>query len=320
MRFTRKHDICRFQVLVLDPNLIPQYVDVVIGDYLYELQFIVEENVDENNPEPMDMDFGFDDHGGRKDGGDLEKKKDMPLDNDKNKGLNKNAAQQNNTNGSTSQPGNTHQTKDAVDLGVGVMPMEEPCVPDVMGTLTLKATFAELAAIPEARTSDLRRSKRRANNSDEVVLNHASKLKASKDVDIKHAEGENTNTSSFIHFHAEFIHASFSTIGIDLGKDSTSIKDSVIDMKKGDEYRLSETRCTDWKTEVLNKEEKNMADQEEVDTFILNHLCGEIMDEVMDASGDPSDLTTALAKTNKPKSKDRKGLRIKGSKQPNLSR
>jgi len=37
MKFTRKHDICRLQVLVLDPNIIPQFVDVVIGDYLYGL-------------------------------------------------------------------------------------------------------------------------------------------------------------------------------------------------------------------------------------------------------------------------------------------
>lgn len=30
----------------------------MIGDYLYELCFRVEENIDGNNPEPMDMDFG----------------------------------------------------------------------------------------------------------------------------------------------------------------------------------------------------------------------------------------------------------------------
>jgi hypothetical protein len=39
-------------------------VDVVIGDFIYELQFRVEENIDEINPEPMDMDdtsFGEDD-------------------------------------------------------------------------------------------------------------------------------------------------------------------------------------------------------------------------------------------------------------------
>jgi hypothetical protein len=37
MVFTRKHKICRLQVLVLDPNLIPQFVVVVIGNRLYTL-------------------------------------------------------------------------------------------------------------------------------------------------------------------------------------------------------------------------------------------------------------------------------------------
>lgn len=55
--------------MVIDPNLIPQYVDVVIGDYLYELQFRVEENVDANNPEPMDMEQN-DDNGGKEGEGD----------------------------------------------------------------------------------------------------------------------------------------------------------------------------------------------------------------------------------------------------------
>jgi hypothetical protein len=56
MVFTRKHDICRMQVLVLDPNLVPQFVDVVIADYLYTLQFKVGENGEEEEPQPMDMD------------------------------------------------------------------------------------------------------------------------------------------------------------------------------------------------------------------------------------------------------------------------
>jgi hypothetical protein len=56
MVFTRKHEICRLQVPVLDPNLIPQFVEVVIGESLYTLQFWVEENIEDNEPEPMDMD------------------------------------------------------------------------------------------------------------------------------------------------------------------------------------------------------------------------------------------------------------------------
>jgi hypothetical protein len=62
MVFTRKFDRARMQVAVLDPNLIPQIVDVVIGDYLYELKFKVEVAADGEQPMPMDMDhFGAND-------------------------------------------------------------------------------------------------------------------------------------------------------------------------------------------------------------------------------------------------------------------
>jgi hypothetical protein len=56
MVFSRKYEIGQMQVLVLDPNLIPQFVDVVIGDYLYSLQFKVGESGEDGEPQPMDMD------------------------------------------------------------------------------------------------------------------------------------------------------------------------------------------------------------------------------------------------------------------------
>jgi hypothetical protein len=67
MLFTREHGIRRIQVMVIDPNLIPDFVDVVIGDFLYEVQFRVE--IEDNSPHsaPMDMDNKEDDsdaHGG----------------------------------------------------------------------------------------------------------------------------------------------------------------------------------------------------------------------------------------------------------------
>ncbi|PWZ46274.1 hypothetical protein Zm00014a_005638 [Zea mays] len=62
MVFTRKFDRARMQVAVLDPNLIPQFIHVVIGDYLYELKFKVEVAGDGEQPTPMDMDhFGAND-------------------------------------------------------------------------------------------------------------------------------------------------------------------------------------------------------------------------------------------------------------------
>jgi hypothetical protein len=41
--FTKNTGRARMKVVVLDPRLILDYVDVVIGDYVYELQFVVEE-------------------------------------------------------------------------------------------------------------------------------------------------------------------------------------------------------------------------------------------------------------------------------------
>jgi hypothetical protein len=61
--FTRRFDICRLQVLVMNPNLIPQMVNVVIRDNLYELRFRVELNLNGNIPQPMEID-DFQEEGG----------------------------------------------------------------------------------------------------------------------------------------------------------------------------------------------------------------------------------------------------------------
>jgi hypothetical protein len=56
MKFTKILDRLRFQVLVLDPNLIPQSVDVVIGDFIYELHFKVEPEGMQDNDVLLKMD------------------------------------------------------------------------------------------------------------------------------------------------------------------------------------------------------------------------------------------------------------------------
>lgn len=57
MIFTWQHGICRLQVLVVDPNLIPQFVNVVIGDYMDELRFQVEAGGDGTDQTPLPFDF-----------------------------------------------------------------------------------------------------------------------------------------------------------------------------------------------------------------------------------------------------------------------
>uniref|UniRef100_C6JRR7 DUF4283 domain-containing protein n=1 Tax=Sorghum bicolor TaxID=4558 RepID=C6JRR7_SORBI len=54
--FTKNTGRPRMKVAVLDPKLIPTYVDVVIGDFIYELQFAVEVESPTGEPQLVDMD------------------------------------------------------------------------------------------------------------------------------------------------------------------------------------------------------------------------------------------------------------------------
>jgi hypothetical protein len=56
MVFTRRFEVSRLQVMVINPNLIPEVVNVVIGDNLHELKFHVEHQMDSSNPQPMELD------------------------------------------------------------------------------------------------------------------------------------------------------------------------------------------------------------------------------------------------------------------------
>jgi hypothetical protein len=67
MIFTRQYNRARMQVLVLDPSLIPSSVDVVIGDYVYELHFKVESDEMRENSKPLEMEDDSDDIDGMED-------------------------------------------------------------------------------------------------------------------------------------------------------------------------------------------------------------------------------------------------------------
>lgn len=55
-RFTQKHGRARMKVVVLDPSLIPVFMDVVIGDFAYQLHFGVEQGHSDAEPGLLDFD------------------------------------------------------------------------------------------------------------------------------------------------------------------------------------------------------------------------------------------------------------------------
>jgi hypothetical protein len=78
-KFTKKYGRARMKVAVLNPDLIPDLVDVVIGDFVCELQFRVEKDMLDGEPQVIDMNSTMDEDKG------LEDKETEDMDQDGNK-------------------------------------------------------------------------------------------------------------------------------------------------------------------------------------------------------------------------------------------
>lgn len=193
MVFTRRYDIARLQVLVLDPSLIPDVVDVVIGDHLYELTFRVEPENGPEEPMPMEMENLEDGDVEKNDEGNINQKvgKEAGLD-DSGNGSKLGSGVQFSERGCPPAPSSQLNLIHEYD---GLTASDEDFDGFVEDTLmvdkvqTQQNLVAKLSAIPEAVLSPSRKSKRRASDSDQLVLERAEKLKADKNLENLHTKG-----------------------------------------------------------------------------------------------------------------------------------
>jgi hypothetical protein len=228
-------------VLVLDPNLIPQFVDVVIGDHLYELQFHLEENMNEDNLEPMDMDdssFGDDDEnlmGGKE----LEHQ-------DKNLSKWDNGVVEES---SRAKQGNVGSHGKMVPLDqfevVSVPESKEvdiwaivPGSPSAKGSGVVLSLgedgvttpeVMKLATVPEAdvRVSVPHRSKRRATNSVGDSIERASRLKAARNLDKPFAKGA-VNLGFFVCFSYYDVLTKLQSLGFNFANNTSDVQKLVV--------------------------------------------------------------------------------------------
>jgi hypothetical protein len=173
-------------------------------------------------------------------------------------------------------------------------------------------THRELAAISEVGTPS-RRSKRRADTADEPSLERAERIKAARNLDFNPKKGTKTTShASFLQFSDEHVVDNLCTIGISLGSNMESISNSVACVREAEIKRLDTISNEDKISSVFDKEEKEELEAEEVDKLILNSLCSEIMDEVMDL-GDfyPLDCKITPGKKSSSSSNGRKKSRSK---------
>jgi hypothetical protein len=154
-----------------------------------------------------------------------------------------------------------------------------------------------MAAVPEASPPS-HRSKRRADNADQANLEQVEKLKAAHNLDTSFDQGTSDQTAiPILHFTKEHIVDNLESIGIRLGSGELEISKTVAKINSPviDSYVAPGVK--DEISRIFDQEEKELAEEEEVDKLILNSLCSEIMDEVMNLdSAYPLDCKTILRK------------------------
>ncbi|KAL5648166.1 hypothetical protein ACJX0J_042521, partial [Zea mays] len=185
MKHSRQFEVGRVQVMILDANLIPSTVEVVIGEEVYLLSFRVEDGNGGLLPETENDERGFnddeDDLLGDEDGTDL--KGDGPGQHGKT-GDRAPAASIGGTLTHQSKTGTAQGADLDEESGMGFVPVsggqhesqDRAVKPNQKGTYSVQ----ELAAIPEmlAGSKSTRSNKRRGASMDDLTLERAEKLKA----------------------------------------------------------------------------------------------------------------------------------------------
>jgi hypothetical protein len=298
-------------VLALDPSLIPNSCDVVIGEDIYELHFKVESEEMQDNPRLLEMDDDSEEPDiGEEEGTEEGGRQDYMQEDNVQRGVN-DGGNMDSYNGSKEQQGGQKNKK--VMHYIHAMPndmeasleWEEDEETDDMGLencdeidmaqigqevhtpVRAQRTPNEnvqrelMAAIPEAMTH-LRRSKRRADTADQSSLEQAEKIKAARNLDPTPKSNKSTPHNSLLQFINEQVVENLSAVGISLGNSTDSIGSTVACVKEIELQRLQTVVKEDKINSVFDKEEKEEQESEEIDKLILNSLCSEIMDKVVD--------------------------------------
>lgn len=280
-------------------------MDVLIGDYVYELQFRVEAEENSDNPKPsnmnMDIDPEGDEHDGTYEGDDteanFEDNTDMFMDNDtKSK------------QGSGSAPvgkelprggSKTHtlpRGKPLVTLSQTGPEAEWQAKLVSTGDGTHKGIMDKLKPLPaDAYATPIRSSKRNAAVADEKSVEKATKLKAIKNLDAPQIKGntsnENLNTS-FTSFDDASIITNIRSVGVDLGSASGAL-DFANNIRAIELARIDETGRNKWISDKVSQHgDDDLLDIEgEMDTTALYNICGNIIEGISD---DDCEQTYAL--------------------------
>jgi hypothetical protein len=136
-----------------------------------------------------------------------------------------------------------------------------------------------------------RRSMHRAKIVDESSMEWAEWMKATRNLDFK---GNIEHQQPFLLLLSnDKVLNNLGVVGISLGHDESSVGSSLSCLRQVELDRMLCKPKIDRVDDIFDVEEKEEIENEEVDKLILNSLCSEIMEEVMDSgSAYPNDCNT----------------------------
>uniref|UniRef100_A0A0E0B0T5 Uncharacterized protein n=1 Tax=Oryza glumipatula TaxID=40148 RepID=A0A0E0B0T5_9ORYZ len=173
-----------------------------------------------------------------------------------------------------------------------------------------KERVARAANIKETVMTPKRSSARLGCNSGVHSVEKAKKRKAWKNLELQ--QGNEVN--SFLSFSNSSITSSLQNLGVLLGASSDEITDSDCSLKKTEDERINSSLSL--VRDNLDKLDDGDSSEEEDDlnNLVLGHLCGDLMDEVMDEeTSHLSCDSKKVLKAYKSKSRSKKrGIRIAG--------
>jgi hypothetical protein len=327
--FTKKFGRSRLKVAVLNPDIIPSFVDVVIGDFVYELQFKVENDIIDGEPSVIDMDSTMEEY---KDPEESEGPKNMDHDGDKDEGNKTEIIEKNSSselvppkeapNKSCDGGVNTKHSKsgqvEVVTAGHSTKPVVllSPTGINSDGSAHWKAsilqnkndsgTILKEKGLGKGTMSPSQSRKRTAATSAQDSPEKAKAAKARKNMDHSPPKGNDTQTFSFNSFDNSFLLQSASALGVSFGSNEREVASSLQEFKDRESARLSDDKLPDITCLDADDLSSVCSLDDRIDLEALNFICSEISEVLGDGGCDSKCLHTPVSHSKKSASKSGK--------------
>jgi len=320
-KFMKKFGRARMKVAVLDSNLIPVFVDVVIGDYVYQLHFGVEQGMPDGEPELIDLDSTMedDDPKGEKPNEDKTNGK-MDIDGGKEGDHvpNNDAGNQLPAAGAAADA-TQQQAKGADPMSSQGKPVKDPNRPVIVLSQNVNANgdgqwkaklmppqidsgnLNNLKAHKGGTVSPSRSSKRTAATADQDSVDKATKLKTKRNMDTTPDKGKEPQPCSFISRDDSSLLNSATSIGVVLGDNEYEILNSLNSLRDLEKFRLNQNKkLVDDNNIVLDDASIVCSNDDGIDLEALNFICSEISEGLGDGGCDPKCLQTPVSRKKSP--------------------